>query len=143
LKYFFVFILLFHGQLYAQIRLAGTITDTQGIPLTYAGIELKNAQGSQPRTLHADSSGRFIFQNIRPGQYLATISYTGCTSSILHLFLSRDTTLQIILNSSDSLLHEVFVTARKPVMEDNFEKTIYHVSASIPLPNIMRMVMPG
>ena len=131
MKYFFIFILLFHGQLYAQIRLAGTITDTQRIPLAYAAIELKSAQDKELRTLQADSSGRFIFQNIRPGEYLAAVSFTGYAPSALHLFLSRDTTLQIILRPSDSLLHEVFVTANKPAIEDNFEKTIYHVSTSI------------
>lgn len=79
----------------------------------------------------SDSLGSFSFGNLKPGLYTIKISNIGYEGTTMSFLLSRDTTINITLRSSNKQLNEVTIIANKATIENNTEKTIYNVSSSI------------
>lgn len=115
----------------AQIKLTGTITDASKHSLGYAGVSLLNTGSNKNQSLQSDAEGKFAFTNLQAGQYLLTIAFTGYTKYESRLSIIKDTVVSIILQTSNTQLGEVVVTANKAAIENNQEKMVYNVSANI------------
>lgn len=59
-----------------------------------------------------DGHGRFSFENLCPGTYHALVQHIGCPSERFLVELFRDTTLSLILEHHENMLHEVDVHAK-------------------------------
>ncbi len=55
--------------LWGQLSISGTVTDTQGVPITYAEVYLKQLQ----RLENTDDKGRFKFDNVPGGKYTVVV----------------------------------------------------------------------
>ncbi|QNK61732.1 TonB-dependent receptor [Pedobacter sp. PAMC26386] len=122
-------LLLISSTLSAQIKLTGTVNDNQKLPLPYSGLTLSNLTNHQ--TVTSDSAGFFRFNNLKPGKYQLSASYTGFQKNSIDLILSADTSIKFVLQSLNNQLSEVIVTAGKPTLINNNEKLTYNVSNSI------------
>ncbi|WP_183556927.1 outer membrane beta-barrel protein [Mucilaginibacter sp. SP1R1] len=120
-----------HCSLSAQIKLTGTIHDPSNHPLAYAGVSLLSTDNHKNQSLQTDSSGSFVFKNLHTGQYTITIASIGYEKYQSQLFVTKDTTVNIVLQTSNTQLGEVVVTAKKATIENNQEKLVYNVSTSI------------
>lgn len=64
-----IVLLLFTFPLWGQLSISGTVTDTQGVPITYAEVYLKQLQ----RLENTDDKGRFKFDNVPGGKYTVVV----------------------------------------------------------------------
>jgi hypothetical protein len=119
------------SSLSAQIKLTGTVTDALKHPLGYAGVSLLNNSNNKNQSLQTDAEGKFVFANLPAGQYQLTVAFTGYTKYQSPLSITKDTTVNIILQTSNTQLGEVVVTANKATIENNQEKLVYNVAASV------------
>lgn len=125
-------LLLLNGSLFAQYKLTGTVNDQQNLPLPYSGVILSDLTRSKNQTTTTDSSGIFIFKNLKAGKYQLSSSYIGFQKNSIDLTLSADTSIKIVLQSLNNQLSEVTVTGGKPAaLINNTEKLTYNVSSSI------------
>jgi outer membrane receptor protein involved in Fe transport len=120
-----------HSGLSAQIKLTGTVNDASKHTLVYAGVSLLNINDHKNQSLQTDDAGDFIFENLHSGQYQLTVAFTGYEKYQSLLSITKDTIVNISLQAASTQLNEVVVTANKATIENNQEKLVYNVSASI------------
>lgn len=124
--------LLLSGSLFAQYKLTGTVNDQQNLPLPYSGVILSDLTRSKTQTITADSSGIFIFKNLKKGKYQLSSNYIGFQKNSIDLLLSADTSIKIVLQSLNNQLNEVAISSGKPAaLINNTEKLTYNVSGSV------------
>lgn len=118
--------------------ISGLVKDIQNAPAGAATIRLQNAADStMVQTVSAAADGKFSFPGLKTGSYLLSVSYAGCKpyfSSTLHLDDKHPfITLPVIILLPDKQgdLKEVVVTSRKPLIEQDIDKTIVNVEAMI------------
>jgi len=103
------------GFLHAQ-TLRGVVRNTDnGQAVADATVVLRNAV--TPFTQTTDSTGAFIFQNLRPGYYSCDISragFEGQTIQEINLTAGKEQVLTIALRRSASQLPELLITANQP-----------------------------
>ncbi|MDB4920726.1 outer membrane beta-barrel family protein [Mucilaginibacter sp.] len=133
MKYIFTFfiITIAISNLSAQFKLTGTVNTLAKRPADFASVNLKNLTDNNDKTVLADSTGHFSFNDLAAGKYLVSTSVMGYFPAQLNVILTRDTTLNIILAITNTQLSEVTITSSKPVIENNTEKLVYNVSSSI------------
>lgn len=118
--------------------ISGQVKDIQNEPVAGATLQLRNASDSAVvQTKTARDNGRFEFANLPNGTYILTITATGTqkyTSSPLTLAEDRTQLVLpaiILLPQKKTDLKEVVVTAKKPLIEQDIDKTIVNVEAMI------------
>ena len=73
-----VFLCLAPTTAWAQVALAGVVTDNSGAVLPGVTVEASSpALIEKVRTATTDSSGRYRIESLQPGQYTVTFSLTG------------------------------------------------------------------
>ena len=89
-----------------QIRIDNTITDafTQA-PLPAVHVVIQELRVGA----HTDDDGKFLLDDICPGDYHLVVSHVGCEPEELHLHLESDTTLPIVLYHTPISLTDVVV----------------------------------
>jgi iron complex outermembrane receptor protein len=105
-----VLLLLLSGALSAQVVIKGLITNELNQPLKGATIKL----GKQ--NTFSDSSGHYLFSNIRPGQHIITSSHVGFEPvSLPASVIAGDTekVIDITMVSTATALQAVEITGRK------------------------------
>lgn len=111
---------------YAMV-IRGTVLDSEGEPLTAAGVRLlAPVDSSYIAGTTTDSLGRFTITDIKEGRYLLQTNYPGYRDSYTRVRLrTADRTLDpIIMGANTIILKEVSVTGVKTpikVMEDTIE----------------------
>lgn len=133
MKLFFplVLISLFCSHAYAQSTLSGTVRSATEAQLPFAIIRIQRLHTTQQQAVQADSVGHFRFRKLEAGQYELSASLTGYQSSVLLLTLQKDTVITLLLQSANTRLDEVVVSAAKPAINDSPDKLVYNVSSSI------------
>ena len=118
--------------------ISGQVKDIQNEPVAGATLQLRNAGDSAiVQTKTARDNGRFEFANLPTGTYLLTITATGTqqyTSAPLTLAGDRAQLVLpaiVLLPQKKTNLKEVVVTAKKPLIEQDIDKTIVNVEAMI------------
>jgi outer membrane receptor protein involved in Fe transport len=127
---FFLFSILYNS-IYAQVKLTGRVTGSNNNPIAFAAVTLQNLTSNQKQSLQTDSAGHFEFKSLTAGKFLLTTSFIGYQKSEFELSVRKDTTINVILNTSNTQLGEVVITANKPTLENNAEKLVYNVSSSV------------
>lgn len=118
--------------------ISGQVKDIQNEPVVGATLQLLQAHDSAIiQTKMARAIGRFEFTNLRQGTYLLTITATGTQqyrSAPLTLDSNRNQLVLpaiVLLPQKKAALKEVVVTARKPLLEQDIDKTIVNVESMI------------
>jgi hypothetical protein len=118
--------------------ISGQVKDIQNEPVPGATLRLIQAKDSATvQTKTARDNGRFEFTNLPNGVYLLEITATGTqkyTSALLTLEANRTQLALpaiILLPQKKGNLKEVVVVAKKPLIEQDIDKTIVNVESMI------------
>jgi ferric enterobactin receptor len=118
-------------------RVEGKLKDGQNRPIPSATVELTDLYSiAAPKIVQADSSGRFLIDEIPYGLFTCTISHTGYQS------LTRDsivvTPISGTINLGDltmipagKVLTEITVSARAPTIRSGADKKVFAVDQSL------------
>src|SRR4051812_44483891 len=107
------------AQVSNSAKVSGKITDENNEPLTGAIAELRNAKDSSlAKASVTDASGKYLFENVKAGNYFLKASLLGFnrfTGNVFSLEGSQSKELEIKLTPSAVTLKEAEVSALKPL----------------------------
>jgi uncharacterized protein (DUF2141 family) len=114
---------------------SGKITDQQNKAMQSATVSLlKGKDSSVVKFTVTDKAGNFQFENITPGQYLVSITAVGHAKAYSEKVDIKENAISLktieLLPQSKSL-GGVTVTSNKPFIEQNIDRTIVNVEASL------------
>lgn len=134
-------IMAYELQTYAQKnggKISGQVKDPQGKPLAGATATLRNLSDTLiRRNSIADENGSFVFNGISEGKYLLGVSYIGFKDFQINNILIGDAyqtiglPLIVLQPANDQTLKEVVITAKKPLIEQQMDRTVVNVDAMI------------
>jgi hypothetical protein len=136
----FLFILFnfFFNPASAQVgAIQGVIRDTGNKSVPYANVLLlKSSDSSLVKGTVADSLGRYIFIHISEGEYFLTASQIGFDPAYTQTFniINQESVFEggiIHLLQTNHQLKTVTVSARKPMFEQEVDRTVINVRGSI------------
>lgn len=120
------------------MRLTGSVTDDQGMPLPGVSLALLHASDSSlQKTGITKENGTFIFEDLKSGRYLLIATYIGfkryLSSAINIDTIQQDVALpNIKLQKGDGgNLKELTVIGQKPFLEQKIDRTIVNVEAMV------------
>ena len=116
----------------------GTIKDTQNEAVPGATIRLlKTSDSTQVKGEITNGDGKFQFRNLHNGNYLLSITAIGFKTfkSVVFTLDEKQNNISlpviILLPAQDVALKEVTVKAKKPLIEQEIDKTIVNVESMI------------
>ncbi len=123
------------GQGLHTAKISGKILDDEKQPVPFANIILLNQKDSVlVKAAITDSTGEFALDDIGAGDYFLRVIFTGYqkfTGPFFSLDKKDFYAGEIMLKKQTTQLKEVSVTAIKPFVEHQFDKTIVNVENSI------------
>lgn len=116
-------------------KIAGTVLDESGKPVTSATASLLNqANSSLVKVAITDKEGKYEFVNIKEGKYILTISYVGYekfNSQPIEVSGDKTATVPAIaMKPASKDMAGVVVEGKKPFVETKLDRTIVNVEAS-------------
>ncbi|MDI9880261.1 outer membrane beta-barrel protein [Flectobacillus longus] len=121
----------------AQGKITGQVTDNKSKIVEFATITLLQAKDSSlVKGALADANGTFEFEKIKFGSYLIAISQLGYQKFYTPKFSLSSENSSINLSNltlveESKELNEVVVTAKKPFIEQQIDKTVVNVENSV------------
>lgn len=120
----------------AQQSLTGTVTDTEDQPLAFANVLLLQAEDTTfIKGAITDLDGLFMIANIPSGAYFIRASMMGYEEQQTPLIQIRDNQQAVpfdfSLREDVTALDEITVTAKKPLFEQQIDRTVINVQNSI------------
>lgn len=118
-------------------RISGKVRDNAQQDLGFVNVFLlKSSDSSMVKAALADEAGSFLFEELAYGEYLVSASMVGYEKVITpKIVLSAENTEvnlgHLQLNPTTNVLKDVTVTARKPLLEQQADKLVMNVEASI------------
>ena len=118
-------------------KIKGSVLDEKSETIPYANVLLLKAKDSTlAKAATTDVDGNFIFEDFKDNQYLLKISMVGFKEFYSPKFFinSEKQSLdfgKINISPSENLLQAVNVTAKKPFIEQQLDKTVVNVENSI------------
>jgi hypothetical protein len=123
---------------FAQMQtgtISGKITDGNNELLTGAIAELRNAKDSSlAKASVADAQGKFMFENVKAGNYFikaSLIGYSPYAGNVFSFEGQAKDIPEIKLTASSVTLKEAEVSAIKPLVEIKSDKVVFNVENSI------------
>jgi outer membrane receptor protein involved in Fe transport len=113
-------------------RLTGTVTDAgTSKPIAYASVAVLNAAGSPVSGAVCGDDGAFVLPGLAPGTYTLRISFLGYQDftrpGVVVPESGGPLALGVLLlTATTQKLGEVVVTARKPLIEEKVDRTVYN-----------------
>jgi iron complex outermembrane receptor protein len=117
-----------------RITISGSVTDSASQPIPSVTIMLlKAADSSTVKITSSNNKGSYIFEDIAASQYLLSFSATGFTIQYISLpALTASHTVQPVrLQQRATILEDVTVVSRRPLIELRPDKTVVNVDASV------------
>ncbi|HWI91387.1 MAG TPA: TonB-dependent receptor [Flavisolibacter sp.] len=118
----------------AQTKISGIVNDAQGKALASSSVSLLKAKDSSlVKVAIADKLGQYEFVNVKDGNYLLAVSFTGYTKKLSQVFETKGSDISVppfALQQASKDMNAVMVTAKKPFVETKLDKTIVNVDAS-------------
>ena len=116
-------------------KITGAVLDEKSSPFPFVNVLLLKANDStMVQGLAADENGKFLFEQIKEGQYLALVSMVGYQKAYSKTFVVNNNTIvipTIELKTDIKSLNEVTVVAKKPFIEQQIDRTVINVENSI------------
>ncbi|MEL6867407.1 MAG: TonB-dependent receptor, partial [Bacteroidota bacterium] len=133
--YLLLLFLALSSQLSAQNQIRGQITNINGDALEFANILLFTAMDSSfVKGAISDWEGQFVLENLEDGRYYlqtSLLAYADFQSEVIQLPTAEMPFLQISLSENAQLLEAVDVVAKKPLFEQQIDRTVVNVQNSI------------
>lgn len=114
-----------------------TIDEKTGNTLDFATVSLVNPTDAKIlRSGQTDLNGKFTLENIKAGTYSLKISFVGYSNFSLNIVVTEsnqalDLGKLKLKKSSNSVLNEVIVTAKKDVIELGIDRKVFNTDQSI------------
>lgn len=111
-----------HTASFAQIRISGTVKDSKdNTAIEFANISLLNQDSVFIKGTSTDQSGKFLFENITPAQYIVSVSNLGYENSFVALNNSDKNfdMGEITITPSSILLNDVTITANAVIRKSD------------------------
>jgi len=122
--------LIISGRIFAQNSISGQVNDPQGKPLVGATISLWNLLDSLSRLV--GQNGAFNFAGVPKGSYMLKISHIGFLPYQNSVLVDGNVQLPlIVLRSEAKVLGTVIITSKKPLVEQQIDRTIVNIDAMI------------
>lgn len=117
-------------------QVTGNVKDEQGKALSNSTVSLLNAKDSSVVKLAAsNSNGSYVFNGIKAGQYIVSMSYIGYAtvySSPFEYSGTGDLTVPALqVSKMTGELKNVVVTSKKPMVEVKADKMVMNVEGTI------------
>ena len=116
-------------------KVSGAILDEKSQPFPFVNVLLLKAKDSTlSKGLAADENGKFLFDQVDAGDYLTLVSMVGYQKSYSKSFSVSDKIVSLpsfTLQPESKALNEVTVTAKKPFIEQEIDRTVINVENSI------------
>lgn len=131
-----IFIFLFIQNAFCQ-AITGKVQEVGGAPLPGVNVLLLSDRDSTlVKSAVSDPSGVYVLENVAPGQYIISASILGFKRSYLPPIVISDKNeavrvADLIIESQTTLLNEVAVTAKRPFVEQQTDRTVINVANSI------------
>lgn len=125
------------GAAFAQNKgqISGKVSNEKNENVAYAYIKLLNfPDTSLVKGIETDVNGAFVFEQVKPGDYVLSVSLIGHQTIRTAKFTVANSMLQlpvIKLESTVKLLKEVVVENKKNFVEHRIDKTVLNVENSI------------
>ncbi|MBL0180803.1 MAG: TonB-dependent receptor [Chitinophagaceae bacterium] len=125
-------------QLFAQAGtiITGNVTDkSTSQAVEFATIQLlKIPDSSAAKSTVTDKKGKFILENIEPGNYLLRCSFIGFSNTDVPVIIGKQARLnlgKIEILSLTASMKEVTVTGKKAVLNTSIDRKVYNVTQDI------------
>ncbi|HZH37021.1 MAG TPA: carboxypeptidase-like regulatory domain-containing protein, partial [Flavisolibacter sp.] len=120
----------------AQTGIYGTLIDNGGKPIANAtAVLLKAKDSSVVKGTVSNSSGEFVFDNVRTDRYLVQWTITGFQQQVSPVFTFENGSSKdlgaVQLAEKPAVLNAVTVQAKKPLFEQQIDRMVVNVAASI------------
>ena len=117
---------------YAQ-SIEGRVKDVQNNAIPYANVLLKNDKSELVKAGISDDNGYFNLKDVVSGSYTLEVSSLGFSlyTQKLNYDGSQLPLGNIVLQEDAQALDEVTVTAKKPIIEVEPDKTVFNVSGTL------------
>jgi FlaG/FlaF family flagellin (archaellin) len=116
-------------------RVSGSVLDEKPQPFPFVNVLLLQAKDSVlVKGLAADENGKFTFDQVVAGKYLALVSMVGYKKNYSEAFSVNDSPVTLppfALKTDIQSLSEVTVVAKKPFIEQEIDRTVVNVENSI------------
>lgn len=126
--------LFFTSSLFSQNTISGKITDGKA-GIYFATVALHNHGDSTiVEAESTDENGNFNFENIKDGKYYIEASMIGFASrksTVINLPENNDQSFSIQLSEDATILTEVEVVSRKPLLEQRADRLIVNVENNL------------
>ena len=122
---------------FSQSSIQGKVVDQMGKPVVNANVLLLNARDSVlVKGKLTDEKGLYRFDNIMPGNYLISATYTGAEPVTTQPFEIGNQPENIDINTirleeSSIVLSDVTIVAKKPLYEQKIDRLVINVASSI------------
>ncbi len=123
--------------LQAQSVVYGTIEDAKNKPEQSANVLLmKSSDSLLVKGMVSDAAGKYAFENIKPGRYFISATFTGMKQVYSKTFsinaISDRINVSVLhLDDSDLQLSAVTVATKKPMFEQKVDRMVINVKNSI------------
>ncbi|MBQ4822595.1 TonB-dependent receptor [Aquimarina sp. MMG016] len=113
--------------------LNGKVVDPENNPVPYTNVILSDTNQKLVKAGITDQKGNFYLKNIQNNTYQLSISSLGFTTYTREISINGDNIDlgTITLKENTEALEEVKVTARKPIVEVEPDKTVFNVAETI------------
>jgi len=120
---FIVFFAFLQISVFSQVNLSGSVSDIKGQPLAGATVLLKGTYLG----VITDANGKFLFKNLKKGDYVLSISFIGYETNEQKLSIQKDAVVNVSLKEKPLVTDEVIVSAQRasneiPVAKSNLNK---------------------
>lgn len=118
-----------------NLTVRGSLVSDEGETVPFAAIGwMDAADSSLVRSTISDDEGRFKVVGLSPGTYYAEISSVGLKPFQSKIITLRDESLELepfVMTSETAMLDELEITAKKPLIEVQADKTVLNVQDNI------------
>ena len=137
IRYFYFLATVFAFSTAGAQSISGSVSDAAGAPNAFAAIRLfqiGESDSTQVAGANADADGRFVFNTTTPGNYrvkAALVGFEDAVSSVFYFSGKENKTLLSIQMNTLATLKEVVVSASKPLIDVQVDKTVVNVEGTI------------
>ena len=121
--------------LFAQGKISGRVIDASGAPLEFVTVTLHNAKDSALiKGALTDAYGKYDFEQVKNGSYHVMAAQVGLKKQLspaLSILNNSLTVKELKLVEETKTLNAVTVTAQRPFIEHQIDKTVVNVENSI------------
>ena len=119
-----VLAMLFSLTIHAQFQITVKISGRSGEPVPYATIQLINASDSTQRISRSSDSVGIVKQDLNEGKYMLIIESLNYKTYRKLITVNKSDIFSVQLDRQTETLKDIVVTARKPLMRQEDDKTI-------------------